>query len=52
MNKPNDRDKNIVFVENGHQYYINGDSNYISVTTIVHHVFPQFDTDGLIENYY
>ena len=48
-NNPNDRDKNIVFMENGHQYYINGDSNYISVTSIVHRIFPPFDTDGLIE---
>ena len=46
---PNKRDKNIVFVEKGHQYYINGDSNYISVTTIVHSIFPEFNVDGLIE---
>ena len=43
------RDQNIVFVEKGHQYFINGDFNYISVTTIVRSIFPKFDTDGLIE---
>ena len=44
-----ERDKNIIFVENGHKYFINGDSNYISVTTIVRSIFPKFDADGLIE---
>lgn len=44
-----DRDKNIIFLEKGHKYYINGDSNYISVTTIVHSIFPEFNVNGLID---
>ena len=44
------RDKNIVFDEGPHIYYINGSSDNISVTTFVHnHLFPHFDSDKIIE---
>ena len=43
------RDKNIVFDEEPHIYYINGSSDNISVTTFVHSkLFPHFDSDKVI----
>lgn len=44
------RDKRIVFVEDGHKYYIDGDDNYLSVTTFVHEFFPKFNSDKIIEH--
>jgi len=42
------RDSHIVFEEDGHKYYIDGDDNYMSATTFIHKVFPEFDTDHVI----
>jgi ATP-dependent exoDNAse (exonuclease V) beta subunit len=39
-----ERDKNIIFHEGPHIYEVHGSSkNYISVTTIIHKFFPEFD---------
>ena len=43
------RDANIVFDEGPHIYTINGDSNYMSVTTWNHSHFPEFDADIVID---
>ena len=43
------RDKNIVFDEKPHLYYINGKMDNISVTTYIHSLFPQFNADKIIE---
>lgn len=42
------RDEHLVFDEGPHVYYIRGDSNNISVTTLVHRYFGQFDADAVI----
>ena len=42
------RDSNIVFDEEPHLYYVYGDSNNTSVTTLVHKYFPKFDPDQVI----
>jgi len=42
------RDSNIVFDEEPHLYYVHGDSNNTSVTTLVHQYFPKFDADQVI----
>lgn len=39
------RDSNIRFEENGHKYFVHGESDYISTTTIIHNFFPKFDGD-------
>lgn len=45
------RDKNITFQENGHIYNILGiDKKPISVTTLIHDNFPQFNSDKVINN--
>lgn len=46
---PHSRDEHIVFVEEGHKYYIDGDDNYLSGTTIIHKLFPTFDPDKVID---
>ena len=43
------RDANIVFDEGPHIYTINGDSNFMSVTTWNHSHFPHFDADAVID---
>ena len=44
-----ERDKNIIFDEKPHIYYINGSSdNIISVTTFIHEFFPKFNADLII----
>jgi len=44
------RDKNITFVEETHEYFINGSKEgYISTTTLIHKLFPQFDADNVIK---
>ena len=44
------RDKQIVFDEGPHKYYINGSEDNISVTTYLHnHLFPHFDSDKIIK---
>jgi hypothetical protein len=48
------RDRRIHFIEEGHLYFIYDEDgsvselNRISVTTLIHHCFPQFDADGCI----
>ena len=43
------RDKNIVFDEAPHIYYINRSSDNISITTYIHTLFPNFDADLIID---
>jgi ATP-dependent exoDNAse (exonuclease V) beta subunit len=43
-----DRDAGIVFDEEPHVYYVNGKTDNISVTTLVHKHFPKFDADLII----
>lgn len=43
-----ERDKFIEFDEPTHKYTINGDSNYISVTTLIHLQFEKFDNEKII----
>jgi len=44
------RDKNITFVEETHEYFINGSKDgYISTTTLIHNLFPKFDADDVIK---
>lgn len=46
---PHIRDKNILFDEPKHIYTVIGDnSKYTSVTTFVHNLFPQFNSDKII----
>ena len=45
---PHKRDECITFDEGPHIYTINGDSNYMSVTTWNHKHFEQFDADAII----
>ena len=45
---PHKRDECITFEEGPHIYTINGDSNYMSVTTWNHSHFEQFDADAII----
>ena len=44
------RDKCITFDEGPHIYTVKGDSNYTSVTTIIHKHFEEFDADKIITN--
>jgi ATP-dependent exoDNAse (exonuclease V) beta subunit len=43
------RDNLIKFEEIGHRYTYNNVMNPISVTTIIHHYFPKFDADKIID---
>ena len=45
---PHERDTHITFDEEPHIYTIDGDSNYMSVTTWNHKHFEQFDADKII----
>jgi hypothetical protein len=45
------RDSHIQFFEKEHKYVIDGDENYISVTTLIKSFFPKFDADGVIHNW-
>ncbi len=45
---PHQRDARITFEEGPHIYTIDGDSNYMSVTTWNHKHFEQFDADAII----
>ena len=45
---PHARDASIVFDEGPHIYTVKGDSNYTSVTTIIHKHFEEFDADKII----
>lgn len=46
------RDSRIAFEEEGHKYFIDGQpasaSGYVSTTTLIHALFPQFDADAVI----
>ena len=45
-----ERDSHITFDEGPHIYTIDGDSDYMSVTTWNHRHFPKFDADKIIGN--
>lgn len=47
---PHERDSHIHFDEGPHIYTIDGDNNYMSVTTWNHSHFPHFDADKIIKN--
>lgn len=47
---PHPRDDRILFDEPTHTYTIDGDSNYLSVTTFNHKLFEHFDADKIISN--
>lgn len=47
---PHPRDDRILFDEPTHTYTIDGDSNYLSVTTFNHGLFEKFDADKIIAN--
>lgn len=47
-NNQHPRDSGIVFDEEPHVYYVHGDPNNTSVTTLVHKYFPKFDADAVI----
>lgn len=43
------RDSRIVFVEEGHQYYLDGKGDgHVSTTAVVHSLFPGFEPDSAI----
>lgn len=47
---PHPRDQNIIFAEENHEYTIAGMLNKpISVTTLIHKYFPEFDADVVIK---
>ena len=46
---PHERDGHITFDEGPHIYTIDGDSDYMSVTTLNHTHFPKFDADRIID---
>jgi hypothetical protein len=41
------RDKCIIFDDEPHKYYINGESDYTSCTTFIHHHFSEFDAPNV-----
>tara|TARA_B100001093_G_scaffold384215_1_gene369931 strand:- start:7105 stop:7872 length:768 start_codon:yes stop_codon:yes gene_type:complete len=43
-------DDNITFKEEGHEYTVNGNKGYTSVTTWIHSLFDTFDADKIIQN--
>ena len=43
------RDAHITFEEEGHAYTIDGSTDFTSVTTWIHSLFPHFDADKIIE---
>ena len=46
---PHTYDNHIQFDEGPHVYHINGDTNNVSVTTLVHNFFPKFEADQIIK---
>jgi len=46
---PHERDSHILFDEGPHIYTIDGDSDYMSVTTWNHSHFQEFDADAIID---
>ena len=50
LKNPHPRDARVHFIEDTHKYYIDGSSeDYISVTTLIHSLFPHFDADQVIK---
>jgi hypothetical protein len=47
---PHPRDKDIIFKEKGHVYYVKSNNDYTSVTKIVHNAFNPFNADKIIDN--
>jgi ATP-dependent exoDNAse (exonuclease V) beta subunit len=47
-----ERDKNIVFDEEPHVYYIKEKAYSLSVTSFIHEFFEKFDSKGIIEKFY
>ena len=45
---PHPRDEHIRFVDEGHVYYVRGDTSYTSSTTFIHTFFSTFDADATI----
>ena len=45
-----ERDEYISFEPGPHKYTVNGDTDYVSVTTWIHRHFQPFDSDKIIEN--
>ena len=45
-----DRDKYISFEEEGHKYTVCGKTDYTSVTTWIHSLFENFNSDRVINN--
>lgn len=43
------RDKHVQFDEGPHVYTVRGNSKNVSVTTLVHHCFPLFDSKKIVE---
>jgi hypothetical protein len=51
LTNPHPRDERITFDEPRHIYFIDGDStDIISVTTLIHRLFGEFDADKVIDN--
>jgi len=49
LRNAHERDSRIVFDEGPHLYYVDGRTkDWISTTTIIHKLFPQFDADRVI----
>ncbi len=46
---PHPRDALVKFDPSYHSYRVGGDINYVSVTTLVHRSFPDFDADAAID---
>ena len=44
-----ERDQHITFDEGPHIYTVYGKQGYTSVTTFVHHHFPEFDSEGCVQ---
>lgn len=51
IKNPHPNDGRIIFVDEGHEYWIDGDKHGIkSVTKLAHFGFPEFDADAIIAN--
>jgi ATP-dependent exoDNAse (exonuclease V) beta subunit len=46
---PHEKDKLIEFQELGHKYFINGESGYTSITTLISKLFEHFDANKIID---
>jgi ATP-dependent exoDNAse (exonuclease V) beta subunit len=50
LQNPHPRDSNISFEEGKHEYTVNGEKGYTSVTTFVHKHFSHFDSESILQN--